>query len=250
MYAIKYFIPLILFVGCTGFSEGNKEMENISSGYIGNVEEWKNFLSCWESQTLEILAYNEPYTEMEKTISRQKKQGFKVATDFEIKSIENDLSESLPKSIIDFWKASSGWRNLSMDGEDGLIFGPDEVGWTKTLYPRIVPKEGEVLNEISDQLYFDYSKNQDTVNYREAYIKSTLAVSQLIDSAVYLLNPEILTKDGEWEAWYLGFELPGAMRFKSFAHLMLYAYENSASSIGVSEKGINLCLNSQRLVEN
>jgi hypothetical protein len=37
---------------------------------------------------------------------------------------------------------------------------------------------------------------------------------------VYLLNPCVVTEDGEWEAWYLAHWLPGAVRYRSFWDLM------------------------------
>jgi hypothetical protein len=45
------------------------------------------------------------------------------------------------------------------------------------------------------------------------------------DAAILLLNPKIVTDEGEWEAWYLDSKLPGAFRFRSFQELMQAQYE-------------------------
>ncbi|MEU6252536.1 hypothetical protein [Streptomyces sp. NPDC047043] len=42
---------------------------------------------------------------------------------------------------------------------------------------------------------------------------------------VSLLNPCVITPDGEWEAWYLAHWLPGAVRYRSFRALMNDEYE-------------------------
>ncbi len=35
-------------------------------------------------------------------------------------------------------------------------------------------------------------------------------------SAVYLLTPQIITPEGEWEAWFFAHWIPGAERYRSF----------------------------------
>ena len=52
---------------------------------------------------------------------------------------------------------------------------------------------------------------------------SLVQVSDVGDG-VYLLNPEAVTPDGEWEAWFFANWVPGARRYPSFAHLMRDEY--------------------------
>jgi len=40
------------------------------------------------------------------------------------------------------------------------------------------------------------------------------------DSAVYLLNPQVISADGEWEAWFFANWLPRAHRYRSFQEMM------------------------------
>ena len=37
---------------------------------------------------------------------------------------------------------------------------------------------------------------------------------------MYLLNPMVVTPEGEWEAWMFAHWLPGARRYRSFWELM------------------------------
>lgn len=45
-------------------------------------------------------------------------------------------------------------------------------------------------------------------------------ISAVGDSAVYLLNPEVRTPSGEWEAWFFANWNPGACRYRSFWEMM------------------------------
>lgn len=57
---------------------------------------------------------------------------------------------------------------------------------------------------------------------RTEYLPSLLDISPLgdYDSAIYLLNPRVVTAEGEWEAWFLATWLPGAARYRSFWDMM------------------------------
>jgi hypothetical protein len=57
------------------------------------------------------------------------------------------------------------------------------------------------------------------------YLQQALEISDRGDSSIYLLNPNIVTADGEWEAWFFGDWLPGADRYHSFIDLMQAEYE-------------------------
>lgn len=57
--------------------------------------------------------------------------------------------------------------------------------------------------------------------FRTSSAHSKSAISDIGDDAVYLLNPQVLTEDGEWEAWSFAAWLPGAVRFPSFWDLIL-----------------------------
>jgi HEAT repeat protein len=52
-----------------------------------------------------------------------------------------------------------------------------------------------------------------------------LEVSDVGDSAIILLNPQVVTPEGEWEAWFFANWIPGAYRYRSFWELMQGQYE-------------------------
>ena len=77
---------------------------------------------------------------------------------------------------------------------------------------------------IPDEEYLIYGEHQSGPAYRAEYLLSALQISDVGDSAVYLLNPEIRTDEGEWEAWFFATWIPGARRYRSFWEMMKAEY--------------------------
>ena len=44
--------------------------------------------------------------------------------------------------------------------------------------------------------------------------------SEVFGYEVMLLNPEVITPEGEWEAWLVGSKLPGVVRWPSFWQML------------------------------
>lgn len=65
-----------------------------------------------------------------------------------------------------------------------------------------------------------YAETQDPVRFRTKYRSPQWRSARQGDSAIYLLNPETVTPDGEWEAWLFANCLPGAQPNRSFAESM------------------------------
>ena len=70
-----------------------------------------------------------------------------------------------------------------------------------------------------------YGDAQDCSQLRVEYLATALAISTKRNSAIYVLNPQVITNDGEWEAWFFGDWLPGADRYRSFQDMMEAEYE-------------------------
>ncbi len=219
---------LFFLVGC-----GNNENMKINvSGYKGQTSDWDKFLSCWENEIVNNLSSQaELYTPEEQLVYERKSSRYPPASLEEIKHIEKKLNVSLPKSYVDFLKASNGWIQVHFDASDGLVFPIEKIGWLREKNNDLIadwfriPRQS---TQVEDVVYFNYTTSQDASLIRDEYLEHSLVISEVVDSGVYLLNPKIITEDGEWEAWFFGWELPGAIRFKSFAQLMRYAYFKAA----------------------
>jgi hypothetical protein len=73
---------------------------------------------------------------------------------------------------------------------------------------------------IPDEEYFVYSDEQSGYDFRVEYLQTALAISDTGDSCIYLLNPQVVTPDGEWEGWFFS-NWGGALRYRSFWEMML-----------------------------
>lgn len=222
-----------LFLGltaCNSSDERNMNPADWHSGYRGDPRLWRTFLECWNTETLAKLDALRPPSKIQQKISELESQLLPPAKEKQIEEAERHLSVQLPRSLKDFWRVSGGLLVLNLDAEDGKVFGPGEVAWLPEVAPNLINDE-PIVASIEDEEYFDYSRTQDPANIREKYVKDLLVVSEVVDAGLLALNPKVRTKDGEWEAWFFGWELPGAMRFRSFAHLMRYIYLRASDKV-------------------
>lgn len=137
----------------------------------------------------------------------------------EIELVESKLNTSLPDSYKQFLLHSNGANTI----ERPMLFLPiQKVDWYRNYEPKdnieIWVKDTE---SAPDEKYFVYGKFQDCVHMRPEYLKHCLAVSTYFEGDMYLLNPCIKQASGEWEAWWLGYKNPGAVRFRTFWDLMV-----------------------------
>ncbi|GAB1817411.1 SMI1/KNR4 family protein [Herbidospora sp. RD11066] len=142
------------------------------------------------------------------------------ADESEIRLLEERLGRALPPSYRDFLLYADGMGDP--EEEDGLLRA-SRVGWLRDLEPDWIthfgPRSDDPVPSVADADYFVYGPEQHSHFMRGEYLPHTLLVGSR-DDGVYLLNPEVVTADGEWEAWYLAPWLPGAVRCRSFWDLV------------------------------
>jgi hypothetical protein len=100
------------------------------------------------------------------------------------------------------------------------------VGWFRDLHSDWLSdwmegaaRAGEPV-PVTHEEHCVYGEEQRTVIFRTEYWQATLAISEVGDSAIYLLNPEVVDANGEWEAWFFANWYPGAARYRTFWDLM------------------------------
>ncbi|WP_051760508.1 SMI1/KNR4 family protein [Herbidospora cretacea] len=135
--------------------------------------------------------------------------GSTPASEAEIRRQEQRLGRRLPPSYREFLQVSEGWDVHALPCVHLLPI--TAIGWLRDVDPHLAnygnatPKPGST--EIHDLL------------------AHTMQISENVEGQVYLLNPHVVTADGEWEAWYLdtleGFD---GKRFRSFRDLMEDAF--------------------------
>lgn len=193
------------------------------------MPDWKPFLQRWSRELIdsELPERLDLPTEAVQTGWL----GFPGATEDQIAALEKRLDAALPPSYREFLAVTNGW--LTTGTSIDRLWGVEGVEWFRVrhLHDWIEPWTIAPPMVIPDAEYFNYGPDQDPTTMRAEYLPATLEISDVGDAAILLLNPKVITAEGEWEAWHHASWLPGASRFRSFWELMqeLYQYFQDAA---------------------
>ncbi|GGN49068.1 hypothetical protein GCM10011579_002450 [Streptomyces albiflavescens] len=189
---------------------------------------WRDLLQRWSDEWLDPILHEQERPEpFPQEVRAARWLGTSGASPDEVEALEERLGAALPPSYRQFLLTSDGWLNTTTSID--RLLPAHEVGWARDVDPETVAAwtdgYGRDVPRVPDEEYFVYGDEQDTVTLRPEYLPQTLVISRAPDATdVYLLNPCVITSDGEWEAWYLAHWLPGAVRHRSFWDLMNAEY--------------------------
>ncbi len=147
--------------------------------------------------------------------------GFSPANNLTLDALETKLDRRLPSSYRTFLQTTDGFGPLN--AFIPCLLPASKVGRFSESDPEFIAPWIEDMDDfpdMPDENYLVYGPDQDVCDIRRRYLPNCVKVSELGDRAVILLNPEIQTEDGEWEAWFFASWFPGARRYRSFADLM------------------------------
>ncbi len=190
------------------------------------VYNWTELLHQWSRDILSSKAYRE---RLSPDVIGSGWLGFSGATEADILRSEARLHTKLPPSYREFLKVSNGWR-MTTPFIDRL-WSTEEIEWFSVRRRSWIDARATAADyfgqpePIPDEDYLVYGENQKE-SIREEYLKAVLEISDEGDSAIYLLNPLVVSPEGEWEAWFFADWIPGAHRYRSFWELMLAEYES------------------------
>ncbi|MFD3379776.1 MULTISPECIES: SMI1/KNR4 family protein [unclassified Streptomyces] len=207
-------------------------MGNIRGHSDGPSFAWRDLLQRWSDEWLDPVLHEQERAEpFPAEVRKARWLGSGGATGEEVDALEDRLGATLPTSYRQFLLTSNGW--LSTTTGIDQILQVHEVGWAQDLDPEFVAGWTDGYgydaggHRIGDEEYFVYGDAQDPAWIRPEYLPHLLKISHTPDATdVYLLNPRVVTPDGEWEAWYLAHWLPGAVRYRSFWDLMNGEYRS------------------------
>ena len=122
--------------------------------------------------------------------------GYPGATDTQIAHAEARLGTTLPPSYRDFLKFTNGWRQIGPFIYK--LWSTEEIDWFSVRNQDWIDAylQGG-LPPVPDEEYFTYGDDQDPTSFRVEYLQTTLEISDVGDSAIFLLNPRVVTSDGE-----------------------------------------------------
>jgi cell wall assembly regulator SMI1 len=178
------------------------------------MHDWNSFLERWNRAILDMPDIEEH--DIPAQIRKLGWLGFSPATETEIAAAEARLGIALPPSYREFLLVSNGWHDTGTDIES--ILPIDEIDWLRDLNPDLI---GIWMDSAGQEGWPD--DPVEGVNYH--HFAKTLAVSGGYEAYV-LLNPEVISPDGEWEAWLFADWIPGAGRYDSFWDLLQDEYES------------------------
>lgn len=186
---------------------------------------WKPFLDKYSCELLE-----DPKLEHPASAADAQWMGVNGATEDEITAVEQRIGKRLPPSYREFLLQSNGWHYPGAFIYQ--LLPVSKIDWFRNLHQdwydtwmESAREYGE-LPPITDAEYFVYGPQQDSCKFRDEYWIETLTISEIGDSAVYLLNPMVIDSDGEWEAWFFSNWGPGADRFRSFWEMIHHDRES------------------------
>ena len=168
------------------------------------MRDWKTFLDDLNEAVMASEDMSHIY--IPEYVRKMRWLGYPAATEAQIAAVEAGLAIKLPPSYREFLLVSNGWRKISPFIDE--LYRVEDIDWLLSHSPDSVRAWTEGYGE-------DFEAESE-----EADLPRTLAVSGWGDSAIILLNPNVQTAEGEWEAWFFANWKPGAEKFESFWELM------------------------------
>ena len=194
------------------------------------VFDWLGLLTQWSRKLIEAEDFADGMPPPPEVLTSGW-LGYPGASVEQIAQAEERLGTSLPPSYREFLQVTNGWRHLNsfiyrlwsteevewfaVRNQEWIDIGlkidaePDPPGW--------IPEQA-----ILDEEYLVYD-DQAYVS-RWEYLQTALEISDTGD-AVLLLNPQVITTEGEWEAWFFASWSEGR-RYRSFWEMMQDEYQN------------------------
>jgi hypothetical protein len=182
--------------------------------------DWKSRIREWSRKRIELLTEREK-AQLPLDILESGYLGHPGVTEEQIAVVEARLGLTFPPSYRDFLKVSNGLRSTS---EDGIQFYPiEEIDWYALDYQEWINECIKIqLEPVTDEEYFIYDDKQCNENtFRPEYLQTALEISSEDMGFIFLLIPQVITPDGEWEAWFCSFSTTwGVYRYRSFGKMM------------------------------
>ncbi len=185
--------------------------------------QWRELMARWSEDILNSRLASQMSYLITPAAVAARWLGYSGATEEQIAAAEARLGIRFPPSYRSFLGLSNGWSVLTYF--TGQLWSTDRVAWFRERnqeWIAILTEFGE--EDMSDADYAIYGPGQNTESMRTQYLRTALEISNpdYRDSHVYLLNPEIVTTEGEWEAWRLAAE--SCRRYRSFWEMMQAEY--------------------------
>lgn len=153
--------------------------------------------------------------------------GLRPASEEEILAAEERLGVTLPPSYRSFLGFSNGWRPYNSVIE--RLLPVQEIEWLRTADPEGVAAFLEFYRAdvLTDEEYLDYADPDHSETLRKEYHPDCLVVGMPrwpspVGRERLLLNPKVISADGEWEAIFFAEGAPDKKRCRTFRDLVAW----------------------------
>jgi hypothetical protein len=180
------------------------------------VTNWYELLNKFSREFLEqpeIALYKLP-----DTVIKSGWLGYPGATEEQLQAAEARLGRSLPPSYRAFLKTSNGFRHFGSFIHK--MWSVDEIDWFQVRHQDWIDA---YLNPASvgynPELGKPRDDEQDMSGFRWGDLRYCLEISDVGDSAIMLLNPQMADETGEWEAVFFANWIPGTHTYEDFGEM-------------------------------
>ncbi len=194
------------------------------AGFAPVQYNWRPFL---EQYSRDLIAYKQPHGggEWPDEVIASGWMGFAGATEDQIAALEARIGALLPPSYRQFLAVTNGWRDTG--AFIYKMWSAEEVEWFR------------VRNKEWIDIWNSSGREELDPDHESRHMQTALEISDIGDSAILLLNPQVITPEGEWEAWFFSNWNPGARRYPSFWDLMHAQYESMSRQIASDAKRLS-----------
>jgi hypothetical protein len=188
-----------------------------------STHDWDSWLHEWNQQLLarfdpeQYNAFVDPA--VTPAVIASGWLGFPGASEAEVAALEARLSARLPPSYRSFLRVSNGFLQPGVIVPRLLVTG--EVDWFRVAHQAMIDAWHRGMTASPGLTVPD-------AEAFEHHLPNALQVSapERVGTAIYLLNPDVVNAEGEWEAFYFAHWVPGVRRYPSFWELMLAEQES------------------------
>lgn len=168
--------------------------------------DWKAFLTRWSEEFLSSEEFD--LHDLSPEAVQSGWLGLPPASKGQIDAAEARLGVKLPPSYRAFVSVSNGWRYLANPYVKGLR-PVEEIEYFPVRMQDMID---------AMQIFLDGTSLQELYGFTDGEMKATIELSESFEGTI-LLNPHVVTPDGEMEVWFFETEA-GVERFPSFWAMM------------------------------
>lgn len=193
----------------------------IDSGYTSGPDDWVDLLNCLSREN-EYGKVNETYSPRDDWQVIEDR----LLADFAMNDVFTD--KKVPDSYLHFMMVTNGKYKLSMAGpsDDSNFLPVASILYFKDGVGEDVIFWNDSKRKKDNENYYVYGVTKDGrvrgdyIEYDGCQVEGLISIGYVDGDGFIALNPREVSRDGEWETWYLDWKALGVWRFRSFAELM------------------------------